>query len=205
MKFLEINNLLSFVIITSIAILSTVILEQCNSIQVDAISDGQNCAFNYYQINDRSEWDSIMEATGEIENAFQTGKSYFGGYYAFKKSINDTIYSLYFEYYFNDTDTIFVPFWLYKRFIQDDFQHVLSFGEGGDTLYYYKAELFGRLKKFFISGEYYYQYEFNELKIHERDYFEKHKDSLTRVKGSNLPPLPKLDSIQMRLGEYLAQ
>lgn len=192
MKFLEINNLLTFVKITSIAILSTFTLGQCNSIQVNALSDGQNYAFNYYHIDDRSEWDSIMEATGEMENAFQTGESYFGGYYAFKKSINDTIYNLYFEYYFNDNDTIFAPFWLYKRFIQDDFQHILSFGEGGDTLYHYKAELFGRLKKFFISGEYYYQYEFNELKMHQREYFKKHKDSLTRVKGSDLPPLPNL-------------
>jgi len=146
-------------------------------------------SLNYYNIVTPLLWKNEQMLTQKVDNAFQTGDTYFGGYYAYKKTINDTMSSLYFEFYFNDKDTIFIPGHHYKRYISDNWQHILSFDRGGDTLYHYKAELFGSMKKFFISGEYSYKYEFCGMNSDERLYYEHHKDSLKRIKGMNLPPL----------------
>lgn len=154
-------------------------------------------ATNYYKIHDKYGWEKEMEATGFHVNALQTGETYYGGYYSYKKEENHTLYDLYFELYFNDNDTIFIPHHCYKRYISDDWQHIVSFDKGGDTLYHYKAELFGRMMRFFISGEYSYKYEFGEMNSYERSFFEKHKDSLRSIRGMNLPPLPgSLDTIE---------
>jgi len=151
-------------------------------------------ALKYYGIQDKQRWVNVMEIVSVDSNTLHTGEEYFGGFYAFKKQHNDTIYDLYFIMYVNEHDTIFVPYWLYKRFIQDGFQHIFFFDRGGDTLYYYKAELFKRLLKFFVRGEYYYKYQFYEFdNYNERIFFEQNMDSLTRVKGMNLPPLPIIE------------
>lgn len=159
----------------------------------DKTNDKQDVALiyslNYYNNVTPVMWSNEQMLTQKVDNAFQTGDTYFGGFYSYKKTINDTISSLYFEFYFNENDTIFIPKHYYQRFLKDGWQHILSFDKGGDTLYHYKAELFGRLKKFFISGEYSYKYEFGEMNTDERLFYEHHKDSLKRIKGMNLPPL----------------
>jgi hypothetical protein len=151
-------------------------------------------SLNYYNEKKSNLWQNELTLTQKIDDALFTDDSYFGGYFAYKKKINDTISSLYFELYFNDNDTIFIPKQYYKRYIKEGWQHILSFDKGGDTLYHYKAELYERLLKFFIRGEYYYRYQFNEFDdLNERKFFEQNMDSLTRLQGTNLPPLPIID------------
>jgi len=183
----SINSRLDFLVL-----LLLILLVGCTDQNYDRTPDiVLDYALNYYQIEDVKSWENVMEIVGVDTNTLFTGDEYFGGYYAYKKQINDTIFDLYFIMYVNETDTIFAPYWLYKRFIQDGFQHILSFDKGGDTLYYYKAELFKRLLKFFVRGEYYYKYQFYEFdNYNERIFFEQNIDSLTRIKGMNLPPLP---------------
>lgn len=57
-----------------------------------------------------------------------------------------------------------------------------------DTLYFYRQR--GDTKNF-IVGEYGYRYTSMLLEDYELDYYLKHEDSLRRVRGSNLPKLPK--------------
>jgi hypothetical protein len=195
---LEMINLkkdISFIFIVIILILNLV---NCTPRKVNNKQDDVlNYALKYYHFNEKNEyeWEIDFETTGE-DHTFLEGETYFGGHYGFTSQKNDTMYSIYFIMYVNENDTVFAPYWLYKRFIHDGFQHILSFGKGGDTLYHYKAELYGRLKKLFVRGEYYYLYEFNELNQYQREFFEKHRDSLTSIKGGNLPPLPNLQSYE---------
>lgn len=59
-----------------------------------------------------------------------------------------------------------------------------------DTLYFYRGH---GSRKFFYVGEYAYKYSTGlEFEEHEFDYFTLHEDSLRKVRGDNLPQLPKL-------------
>ena len=149
-------------------------------------------AAEYYSIKNLNEWKEDLILEQNIEKIFNDS-NFFGGFYYYKKEVVDTLCFLAFEYYKSENDTIFMPKKYYKRFISDFFQHIIRFGENGDTLFYYKASLFGELNKIFIQGKYNYQYVFNCLNKNQRQYFRKYKDSLTKVKGHNLPPLLELE------------
>ena len=150
-------------------------------------------AAKYYYIRNLTKWRLDASFVENNTSVFgdTTDDYYTGGFYYFKKREKDTLYLLGFEYYSSKHDTIFIPKEFYKRYENDAFQHVILFGENGDTLFHYKADLFGSLKKVFISGKYYYQVLFFEINSKQLKYFEKHKDSLIRVKGNNLPELPE--------------
>jgi hypothetical protein len=53
-----------------------------------------------------------------------------------------------------------------------------------DTLFYYKQN---ELRKEFIIGEYAFWYTSTQMNKEERDFYEKHEDSLRSIKGNNLP------------------
>jgi hypothetical protein len=115
---------------------------------------------------------------------------YSGGIFYFKRVDEDTICKLSYEYYCCSADTIFIPKEFYRRYADEEFQYIMLLGKNSDTLFYYKASLFGKLQKVFITGKYYYQYRFGQLDSFQRRYFKIHKDSLMHVKGNNLPLLP---------------
>lgn len=186
----ETNNLPMSIKVVFLILFTFLFLVKCSNKKVDRTSYlVLKYALNYYNIEDEKKWENVMEIVSLDTNTFFTGDEYSGGYYAYKKLTVNTMDVLYFEFYCNENDTIFIPVHYYQRFIKDGWQHILSFDKSGDTLYHYKAELFGRMKKFFISGEYSYRYEFGEMNSDERMFFEQHKDSLKRIRGMNLPPL----------------
>lgn len=108
----------------------------------------------------------------------------------FMKKTEDSLWLHVFEIDIYDEDTSYVPWELHKRYENSGLQHIISYGKGLDTLYYYKATLFGDMHKIFITGKYYYEYENHELSNNQRKYFLNHYDSLLRVKGNKLPELP---------------
>jgi hypothetical protein len=71
-----------------------------------------------------------------------------------------------------------------------------------DTLYFYKCNSaslnkapgnpveFNNLK--FKIGKYYYMYKRGRLNWGQKEYFENNMDSLTRIRGNDLPELPDL-------------
>lgn len=148
-------------------------------------------AKSYYNIKNADGWKIDIASIDTSSAYFNTDEIYTGGFFQFKKYVSDTIYKMAFEYYTSKSDTLFYPLDYFKRYEDDDYQYILSLGENGDTLYFYKAFLFGDLHKKFISGKYYYQYIYTNLSRGQRTYFEQHRDSLTRIKGSRLPKLPE--------------
>lgn len=75
--------------------------------------------------------------------------------------------------------------------------------KNGDTLYFYrnKDEIYNQRPEkpispetnIFIVGKYYFDWVRGRMKYGQRLYFEKHRDSLIKVRGNNLPPLPELE------------
>ena len=147
-------------------------------------------AADYYSILHSQGWseDLILEQNNKN---YIDSIDYFGGFYYYKKLINDTIEFLSFVYYESLFDTIFIPKEYYQWFRKDLTQHVLLFGEKEDTLFYYKASLIGSQKKIFHKGMYNYQYKFNLLSDKQRLYYRNHQDSLSKIFGNNLAPLPE--------------
>jgi len=68
--------------------------------------------------------------------------------------------------------------------------YLTLFLEGVDTMYMYKTNRLSDVDKYFIVGEYYYQYKYNLLNNSQMIFFEANKDSLIKVRGNNLPALP---------------
>lgn len=71
-----------------------------------------------------------------------------------------------------------------------------------DTLYFYKTETHPdfitpseEAGKIFISGKYYFKYLHRSLSLPQRAFFEAHRDSLIRIKGNDLEPLPEYNKI----------
>jgi len=166
-----------------------------NEVKIDKNTFGPPflTAAKYYNITNQKKWRldvSFVEKNIKLYDT--TNDLYLGGFYYYKKKVKDTLYFLSIEYYSSKRDTFFIPNEFYKRYENDAFQHVILFGKNGDTLFHYKADLFRSLKKVFISGMYYYQVFFSGgLNDKQMDYFLMHQDSLTHVKGANLPKLPE--------------
>jgi hypothetical protein len=145
-------------------------------------------AQEYYKIEIKSSWKSVLVLQQDNENLFLNSK-YFGGFYNYEKKQESRLYFLSFECYWNENDTVFIPKDYYVRYTDSGFQHILLLGENQDTLFHYKASLFGELNKVFIRGKYYYQYKFGEFNTAQRVFFKNNIDSLKKIKGNNLPYL----------------
>lgn len=119
-------------------------------------------------------------------------------FYNFKKTISDTFYFLDFDFIINDSIYSILSYEM--QFEDNKFIYRLNLDKNGDTLYFYKHPLIEdgdvfRIKKMvFYSGKYKFLYNAGRMKIGQRRYFEKYSDSLTKIKGDNLPPLPNLES-----------
>ena len=87
-----------------------------------------------------------------------------------------------------------------KAFVEEDLYHELSL-INNDTLYHFTAHKNNNVLKDnsslkleelnFISGWYYYLYIHGNYSWEQKEYFESNRDSLIKIKGGNLPPLPK--------------
>lgn len=81
---------------------------------------------------------------------------------------------------------------LTKVFTVDNYEHTLCLSFS-DTLYHYRKAKGNKAKKEFFSGWYYYKYNLSkeQYTVGQKAFFELHKDSLTKLKGNNLPTLPE--------------
>lgn len=82
----------------------------------------------------------------------------------------------------------------YSSYKVDNWTHSVYFDEYGDTLYHLRVpeDDFGKID--FIFGEYEYRYQRNEMTAMQAEYYLVYRDSLRKVKGSNLQPLPEIDN-----------
>ncbi len=184
------KNIISLLIIIAIGILLS-----CNNSDSDIITTRDfEKAREYYAITDASKWElrgSQLDGDNR-DRGEETG--YWGGIFYYQKVDADTTYRLSFRYYESINDTCFVPREYYKHFVENAYyQHVILYGENSDTLFYYRAEMFGSMIKVFRRGKYYYKYKYGELSLGESLYFEENSDSLTAIKGHNLPKLLELN------------
>lgn len=75
---------------------------------------------------------------------------------------------------------------------------LISFDKA-DTLYDYtitskKGNYFDFQKMVFKKGKYYFMYKMNKLNLVQQEFYEEHKDSLDKIRGNNLPELPRLSN-----------
>ena len=118
-------------------------------------------------------------------------------YYLLHKEIKDTLYVLsfsYFPYVNNYKHERYL-----KSFVKNNCYHEYSLCNK-DTLYYFTSNSNSNPNKtghaiylknmIFHKGWYYYLYSTGHYNPNQKLYFERHKDSLIQLKGSNLPELP---------------
>lgn len=104
----------------------------------------------------------------------------------------DTLFSLILMGYYSNHkyDSLNIKSFL-KSYGIDGFNFVNSIDENGNGLYLYKYQANDDLqKKEFIYGKYNFLYESTALTKGEIEYYLLHKDSLNKVRGDKLTPLP---------------
>ena len=120
--------------------------------------------------------------------------------FVLEKLINDTSYILCFSYLKEDSISYYIQRFI-KSYSSKGFYYEMSLSEN-DTLYFFKFKKTNKMEKpgfytdinllDFSFGKYYYMHEHSMLNMGQDDYFEKHKDSLIKVKGNNILELPDL-------------
>lgn len=135
-------------------------------------------------------WDVNKNSTTDIET-----------YYSLRKQIGDTTYSLSFSYFKNGNDKFYKIDDYIKSYSVNDSVYEMAL-LNSDTLYFFKCSSaslnkapgipveFNNLK--FEVGKYYYMYKRGRLNWGQKEYFENNMDSLTRIRGNDLPELPDL-------------
>jgi len=173
---------------------------------------------SYYNMNELSGWKLIRtafindNATFPMNSKFLSSKivwvkfqdgdssqwySNSGGYYYYEKTGNDTICRISLEYYCSDKDTLSIARDYFVRYEipEEGHQHIILLGKNSDTLYHYKAWLFGDMNKQFIRGKYYYELGYGKLTRGQRYFMELHKDSMIAVRGDILPEIPEITPV----------
>lgn len=99
-------------------------------------------------------------------------------------------------YYYKSEDKIVVDSYS-KSYFGNKYLYVLQM-DNSDTIYYYKVDRlnYKEGKKVFIVGKYNYLYITGNLESKEEDYYILYKDSLSKVRGNNVSPLPELTEIE---------
>lgn len=135
-------------------------------------------------------WDVIKNSTTDIET-----------YYSLRKQIGDTTYSLSFSYFKNGNDKFYKMDDYIKSYCVNDSTYEMAL-LNSDTLYFFKCNSaslnkapgipveYNNLK--FEIGKYYYIYKRGSLNWGQKEHFENNMDSLTRIRGNDLPELPDL-------------
>ncbi len=70
--------------------------------------------------------------------------------------------------------------------------HSIHYDENEDTLYYFKMDPSDYMNIEFVVGEYEYLYERGDIDSLEAHFYEANRDSLKKVRGNKLRPLPRL-------------
>lgn len=144
------------------------------------------------QLKDHLERINSQEITS-IEPNNWTIKHYYKDDYIFyqlHKKVADTILNFEFEYYKEYDKYVILDY--NKLYFDTNNKFYYSLQLKKDTLYYYRMRDPSSIEKEFIVGKYYYLWKFNQLTQGQKDYFIKHRDSLIKVRGNELPKLPEL-------------
>ncbi len=116
-------------------------------------------------------------------------------HYYITKEKEDTLFLI--DFYYHQEAGVYEFINFFKEYVVDSYAYRLGFGADGDTTYLFKYKFKGLDKMIkeedmhFIQGKYYYLYNFGGLSKKQKQYYEKHADSLCKLKGNDLPPLPK--------------
>lgn len=129
-----------------------------------------------YSFSGKENWEIYQVFEGVRDNSFD---------FIFKCRDQDTLKSLGL-YVFKEGNEVFIDTYI-KNFPEDDFKVELVMKK--DTFYCYKEKAG---VKDFITGEYNYRFAHLDLVPDELNFYMVHKDSLGKIKGSNLPSLPFL-------------
>ena len=114
-------------------------------------------------------------------------------HYYVVKSMKDTSYFLNFNFYKTNDEEFYTIVMFRKTFIDNAFKHYVYFGKQNDTLYHYKTPINDSKEKIFIIGKYLYLSKNFKLNRGQRKFFEKYRDSLSKIRGDTLPKLPSLE------------
>jgi len=169
-------------------IILLVLLSSCGLEKTEKVSNQDTYKLDEYLVKLKSQnnqykyvshWEVLEKR--EIKNGVTN--------FIIKNSGSDTLIISSFFYHGNG-DSVEIHY-LTKEFMKGGYKHFLEFKR--DTLYYYKYDTVNKSKEF-IAGEYSYKNRRHKLGEDEVDYYYEYKDSLDKVKGNNLPKLPKLSS-----------
>lgn len=143
-----------------------------------------------------------LQTLNEINSNISTGQwRIFDGFvdeqeehFELERQKADTSYFLAFSYFPPSEKYIIDGF--SQSFIVDGHYHELSI-YNNDTMYHFfstidhdKSRSFSFEDRCFIVGKYYFLYQDGWLSEQQKEYFEQHKDSLTKVRGNEIADLP---------------
>ena len=84
----------------------------------------------------------------------------------------------------------------HKEYLLDTVLYVIEMNK--DTVYFYHSDLERKGERYFILGKYAFQFSNKELSPGQRRYYMLKYDSLDRVRGNDLPPLPEITRDQLK-------
>lgn len=134
-----------------------------------------------------TDWKFIQKVSESKNNTF----------YYYENRKGDTTTTLQY-YYFSRSDT-FKLGCLRKEYEIDSLNYVVELNRNKDTLLFMSylkdsVHFSYSSKKHFYKGKYYFLAEYGKLSLGQLQYYWKHKDSLIRVKGNDLPDLPEIEN-----------
>ncbi len=121
--------------------------------------------------------------------------------YALKKQVGDTLILLSFSYFEDIENGLYKIDKYTKSYYSESFYYEMEL-HNNDTLYFFryrKDEIIykpvfylSKDKMEFVTGKYYYLRKSGKYNFGQMEYFELHKDSLTKIRGNSLEDLPVL-------------
>ena len=159
-----------------------ILLTTCNNIVNSQVNNELKTSTDSNLILIKEKYPYVNVSNFALTQKNEVGENTF---YSYKGEQNDTILNLSF-YKIDDVITIDK----YSKIYKDSlfyFQLLMN----NDTIFYYKENVKTKEKEFYY-GEYRYRFMTGLLKMKEMDYYMLYKDSLDKVKGTNLPELPEL-------------
>jgi hypothetical protein len=186
MTYLNILKIKSF---SKIVLLSIFLLHGCTSINLK--SHLKELQKENSQINIKN-WDVIQNYSNGVET-----------FYNLQKQIVDTTYFFQFSHFKDGNKNSYITDDFVKSYSVNNSYYEMSL-LNNDTLYFFKCNSdslnensagYHKINNLnFVIGKYYFMYRRFRLNSEQSDYFENNMDSLTKIRGNDLPKLPGLPS-----------
>lgn len=125
-----------------------------------------------------NDWKILRRVENQSEIAFDL-----------KRENNDTTERLIFHYYLDSANYFLQSF---SQVVKHN-GYLYNLEMDRDTLYYYRTLTENPERKEFIVGEYNYRFMRNKLNSLQRKFYYIHRDSLSKIRGNKLKPLPQFE------------